>query len=169
MNFIEKNGLYIKLKETKTPEADEALLKEKNPAARSLATGYYDSVRRQNEILLDLIDVASENEIRTNRNEFLKKESGTSEGSGEDSMDQQDSDELRTEQNDNEGQETDADHQKNEGGSTDELERQVYEKLSKKDLIEQYGQGLDVSEKNNKKEIIEAILASKKKNTEEGS
>lgn len=74
MDFITKNGLYIKLQNTKTPEADEALLKEKNPGAKPLQTKYFDDKRKKKEILWELLEHATEKEIQENRAKFGKKE-----------------------------------------------------------------------------------------------
>jgi hypothetical protein len=73
MDFITKNGLYIRLQKDPVFEADEALLKEKDPGAIPLKTRYFDKVRRSKEILWALLEIAGEKEILENRNKFLKE------------------------------------------------------------------------------------------------
>ncbi|MFW6103470.1 MAG: hypothetical protein ACOC59_00240 [Bacteroidota bacterium] len=120
MNFIEKNGLYVKLQKGLNPEADAELLKVKNPAAPSLTSHHFNNERRNKEILLDLIDYASYDEIVSNRKKFLEKKK--------------------------------------------EKEQPVdLEKLTKKQLIEQYGDELEISEKDNKADIIGVIEEQAKK------
>jgi hypothetical protein len=73
MDFITKNGLYIKLQSGAHSEADSALLKEKNPKSKALNTRYFDKNREKKEILWDLIEHASEDEILDNRKKYSEK------------------------------------------------------------------------------------------------
>lgn len=70
MNFLEKNALYIKLKNSEAIEADKSLLTKRNPKAPCLAKKYFDKVQQSNEILNALIEVAAEDEIINNRLNF---------------------------------------------------------------------------------------------------
>jgi hypothetical protein len=67
MNFLQKNPLYLKLQDPSALEADGLLLQKKNPKARSLSLKSFDKVKLQKEILYELLDYATEEEIINNR------------------------------------------------------------------------------------------------------
>ncbi len=83
MNFLEKNALFIKLKDQPASlEADSELLKQKNPTAPVLKNKYFDQQRTANEILYALVDEASEDEIIKNRQKARETAGKPSNGKG---------------------------------------------------------------------------------------
>jgi hypothetical protein len=133
MNFIEKNGLYIKLKKELNPEADAALLKKKNPNSPLLQSRLIDSERRNKEILMALLDLVSYDEIVENRKKYKQ---------GEEKQEAQD------------------------GSKPDTLENKLGQ-MSKKELIAEYGEELEISKKSSKSDIIAAVVGHTKKNDSE--
>jgi hypothetical protein len=67
MNFLQKNPLFLKLQDPTALEADGMLLQKKNPKARALSLKSFDKAKLQKEILYELLDYASEEEIVNNR------------------------------------------------------------------------------------------------------
>lgn len=184
MNFIEKNGLKLKLQNTQVPEADEALLREKKPQAKPLQSKFFDNDRKKKEILWDLLDVATEKEIVENRKEFYKlyRLAQLSEDLQKDMEEERRAKIIEEYENyfgsdlyedlekhgffsDKDKGEDDKDNEKDP--EPDELTYEYLdENFSKKEMIDKYGQGLNLSKKDKKETIIDAILESKKKESE---
>ncbi len=67
MNFLEKNALYNRLKKSNDPVKDRALLEARDPECQVLKSKYFDRTREANAILDALLNVASADEIQSNR------------------------------------------------------------------------------------------------------
>lgn len=196
MNFIEKNGLKIKLQNTSVPEADEALLKEKNPQAKPLQSSFFDNDRKKKEILWALLDVATEEEIVANRKKYQEEPSGESHEKLKKEVLAEINEALKSDISEERIQELKDQYQETFDSDLDddlidygfikdpdsdnpkkpepdkkpepEVLTAAYlnENFNKKEIIEKYGEGLDVTKKDNKKTIIAAVLDSKKKQSE---
>jgi hypothetical protein len=73
MDFAEKKEAYPQLQHEKHLEADRGLLAKKSPNDPALTSGVIDKERAQREILWALLDVASVEEILSNRPAPVKK------------------------------------------------------------------------------------------------
>lgn len=75
MNIHEKHAAYTRLKTEKkgTIERDIALLSSRNPQSAALQVSMIDIPRKGQEVLWDLLDVASVEEIEMNRLAEKKK------------------------------------------------------------------------------------------------
>jgi hypothetical protein len=67
MNFLLKNRLFHKLQDVEALEADKRLLVERNPGSKVLTVKFFDRHKESKEILYDLLDYATEEEIVNNR------------------------------------------------------------------------------------------------------
>lgn len=67
MDFAEKKEAYLRMQHEKHLEADRDMLAKKSPNDSALTTGVIDKERAQREILWALLDVASVEEIISNR------------------------------------------------------------------------------------------------------
>ena len=72
MNFSEKKEAYQSLQDPAHLEPDRELLTRKAPHAPALKTGMVDKEKSQCEILWDLLDHASEEEITANRTPVIQ-------------------------------------------------------------------------------------------------
>lgn len=74
MNFLQKNPLFQKLQDPSALGADSLLLQRKNPKAKALSFTSFDKAKMQKEILYELLDYATEEEIVNNRSGIIQKE-----------------------------------------------------------------------------------------------
>jgi len=75
MDHLIKNAIFIELKaDKKSLESDLRLLKEKNPKSKVFTKNYFDNDLKRREILYELIDLASKDEILENRGKGKKNE-----------------------------------------------------------------------------------------------
>ena len=72
MKFTEKNAAKIKLQSANHVDADKALLQKKDPGAKAILKTSADKLRLDKEILWDLLEVATVEEIEKNRAAFKK-------------------------------------------------------------------------------------------------
>jgi hypothetical protein len=72
MNFLQKNPLFQKLQDKSALEADTILLHKRNPKAKALSMKFFDNAKAQKEILYELLDHATEEEIVNNRSGVVK-------------------------------------------------------------------------------------------------
>ena len=69
MDFAQKKIWFEKLLGAEFLEADLKLLREKKPESQALQTGLIDKKQAQSDVLWDLLEVATGEEIKTNRGE----------------------------------------------------------------------------------------------------
>lgn len=77
MNFLQKNPLFVKLQDPGALEADRLLLQKKNPKAKALSFKSFDKAKMQKEVLYELLDHATEEEIVSNRMGDIKQDKAT--------------------------------------------------------------------------------------------
>ncbi len=74
MNIHEKHSIYSKLKTADKEEIkrDIALLEQKNPKSSALQTSNLDMIRKEQDVLWNLLDVATVEEIKSSRSAGLQ-------------------------------------------------------------------------------------------------